>query len=165
LQTVATRYFIRVGRRNVVSRSIADSHPHIPVISYPSIFPLYNPASIDVIVFWEIPSQHRSGHLLVPGITLGAGHAALKDIIEEAEGARVQRSMYAETQREKREILDAIRQSEWNVEMNPILVTLQDANTLQHDFSKGCVVQCSLLLLLTIQIPSQFMPCSNDIHP
>ncbi|KII93831.1 hypothetical protein PLICRDRAFT_36073 [Plicaturopsis crispa FD-325 SS-3] len=133
----ATRHFIHSGRRNYASSSVAHLHPHIPSVSYPTIFPLYNPASVDVVVFWEIPSQRRSGHLLVPGITLGAGHAALKETIEAAENAKVKRSMYAETQREKMEVLESIRNSEWNREMNPIVVTLQDQRPLEHDFSKG----------------------------
>lgn len=116
---------------------MATSHPHIPDYSYPYIFPLYNPYCVDLVVFWEIPSQHRSGHLLVSGLTLGAGHAALQEIIEEAESAKVKRSMYAETQREKLELLDGVRKSEWNAEMNPIVVTLQDGGRLEHDFATG----------------------------
>jgi trafficking protein particle complex subunit 8 len=125
------------------------SHPHIPVHSHPFIFPLYNPFSVDIVIFWDIPSQQRSGHLLVPGITFGAGHAALKEIIEDAEGIKVKRNMYAETQREKDEILDAIRASEWNAEMNPIVVTLQHGHKLEHDFTEGCVKRGTLLCQLT----------------
>lgn len=135
----ALRHFIFSGRRNAVARSIATSHPHIPVHSHPSIFPLYNPSSVDVVVFWEIPQQNRSGHILVPGITFGIGHAALKEIIEDAEGAKVKRSIYAETQREKEEILDAVRASEWNAEMNPITVAQTHEDALEHNFSDGCV--------------------------
>jgi hypothetical protein len=125
------------------------SHPHIPVHSHPFIFPLYNPFSVDIVIFWDIPSQQRSGHLLVPGITFGAGHAALKEIIEDAEGIKVRRNMYAETQREKDEILDAIRASEWNAEMNPIVVTLHHEHKLEHDFTEGCVKRGTLLCQLT----------------
>jgi trafficking protein particle complex subunit 8 len=133
-----------------VSRSIGAAHPHIPLRSHPFIFPLYNPSSVDVVVFWEIPSQQRSGHLLVPGITFGAGHAALKETIEDAEGIKVKRNMYAETQREKNEILDAVRRSEWNAEMNPIVVTLQHGHKLDHNFAKGCVKRCTVHSQLTL---------------
>ncbi|KAJ7492750.1 ER-golgi trafficking TRAPP I complex 85 kDa subunit-domain-containing protein [Mycena latifolia] len=132
----ATRHFIHRGRRNSMFRQLARTHPHIPAHSYPSIFPLHNPNSVDVIIFWEIPTQHRRGHILLSGITLGAGHAALKDIIDEAEAAKVKRSMYAETQRQKLEVLDAIRNSEWNMEMNPVVVMQEEAPVL-HDFSTG----------------------------
>ncbi|KAJ7125714.1 ER-golgi trafficking TRAPP I complex 85 kDa subunit-domain-containing protein [Mycena crocata] len=133
----ATWHFIHSGRRNLVIRHLAHTHPHIPAQSYPSIFPLHNPKSVDVVIFWQITAQRRHGHILISGITLGAGHAALKDIIDEAEGAKVKRSMYAETQREKIEVLDAIRHSEWNSEMNPVVVTNEDAPVVARFFDRA----------------------------
>jgi hypothetical protein len=150
------RHFIYGGRRNSVSRSAAASHPHIPAGSHPFIFPLYNPFSVDVVIFWEIPSEGRSGHLLVPDINFGAGHAALKEIIEDAERIKVKRNMYAETQREKNEILDAVRASEWNAEMNPIVVTLQHGHKVEHDFTEGCVKHSVLLCHLTFPTISAY---------
>lgn len=47
--------------------------------------------------------------------------------------------MYAETQREKQEVLDAIKGCEWNAEMNPIVMTLQHGHALEHDFANGYV--------------------------
>ncbi|KAJ7932534.1 ER-golgi trafficking TRAPP I complex 85 kDa subunit-domain-containing protein [Mycena leptocephala] len=132
----ATRHFVCSGRRSLVLRHLANTHPHIPAHSYSSIFPLYNPNSVDFVIFWEIPDLHRYGHIMSSGITLEAGHASLKDIIDEAENAKVKRSMYAETQRQKMEVLDAIRNSEWNTEMNPTVVTQQEVPVF-HDFSKG----------------------------
>jgi len=129
--------FIQSGRRKHTSRHVAETHSYIPISSHPSIFPLYNPSSVDFVIFWEIPSENMSGHINIHGVTLGAGHAALDRIIEEAEGAKVKRSMYAETRRENMEVLDAIRLSEWNIEMNPIILSMKDAGTKQHDFSAG----------------------------
>lgn len=74
---------------------------------------------------------------MVSGASIGARHAALKEIVEEAEVAKVKRSMYAETQREKSAILEAIRNSEWNAEMNPLMLAFSDGQVIQHDFSKG----------------------------
>ena len=93
---------------------------------------------MDFLVFWEIPSEQRTGFILLSGLNLGAGHAALREAIEKVENAKVKRSMYAETQREKTEILQSIRDSEWNAEMNPLVVTIQQ-DIVEHDFSLGCV--------------------------
>jgi hypothetical protein len=142
---------------------ISAAHPHIPVRSHPFIFPLYNPSSVDVVAFWEIPSQQRSGHLLIPGITFGAGHAALKEIIDDAEGIKAKRNMYAETQREKNEILDAVRRSEWNAEMNPIVVTLQHGHKVEHDFKQGCVKRHAILPFTDSGF-YQSMSCTNTFH-
>ncbi|KAG9222665.1 hypothetical protein CCMSSC00406_0004579 [Pleurotus cornucopiae] len=133
----ATMHFIHSGRRKAISRSIASSFPHILSQSHSSIFPLYDPAAVDFLVFWRIDSQDRSGHIYVPGATLGAGHASLKEIIETAESAKATRSMYAETRREKQELLDSIRQSSWNAEMDPLVVTLPENVVIEHDFSSS----------------------------
>lgn len=90
-----------------------------------------------MVAFWHIPSQARSGHILVSGVTIGAGHAALKEIIEEAENAKVKRSMYAETDRERLEVLEAVRNCEWNAEMDPVVVSLEDGTVVEHDFARG----------------------------
>jgi len=169
LNEPALHHFIHSGRRNTASRSVAASHPHIPVQSRPFIFPLYNPSSVDIIIFWEIPSQQRSGHLLVPDIAFGAGHAALKEIIEDAEEIKAKRNMYAETQREKNEILDAVRASEWNKEMNPIVVTIQHGHVMEHDFTKGaCHMQTSFILRnISLTHTSRFvfrLDSHTDIH-
>ncbi|KAG8219699.1 ER-golgi trafficking TRAPP I complex 85 kDa subunit-domain-containing protein [Butyriboletus roseoflavus] len=123
-------------KRKVIANSIAQSHPHIPAITHPQIFPLFNPLSVDFLIFWEIPSERRTGFILLSGLNLGAGHAALQEAIENVESAKVKRSMYAETQREKTEILQSIRDSEWNAEMNPLVVTIQEG-VVEHDFSQG----------------------------
>ncbi|KAG6832288.1 hypothetical protein H0H92_003521 [Tricholoma furcatifolium] len=136
------------SKRTAVTRSLAQSHPHIPQQSYPHVFPLYNPEALDFIVFWEIPSQQRLGFFTVAGFTLGAGHAALGSIIEETENAKIKRSMYAETQREKEEILEAVRTSEWNTEMNPVVMLLQEPLTVYHDFTTG---PCRASIAMTIR--------------
>ncbi|PBK77412.1 hypothetical protein ARMSODRAFT_280722 [Armillaria solidipes] len=145
---VATRHFIHSGRRNYTTRNICQSHPLIPPGNYSSIFPLYHPNSVDVVVFWEIPAQHRSGHVLLAGINVGAGHAALRDIVNLAENAKATRNMYAETQREKMKMLQTVRDSEWNSEMDPIVLTAQTTETLDHDFTNG---SCRLPVTFTIR--------------
>lgn len=47
--------------------------------------------------------------------------------------------MYAETQRERVEMLEALRRSEWNAEMDPVVVTSTGGQIVQHDFSQGYV--------------------------
>jgi hypothetical protein len=74
-------------------------------------------------------------------MTLGASHSALRDVLSQAEKSKPKRSMYAETRREKDSLLVTLQASEWNAEMNPIVVTLKDATTSHHDFTKGYVVR------------------------
>lgn len=91
-------------------------------------------------MFWSIPAQGRAGHVLVSGVHVGAGHAALKGVVEEAEGAKVKRSMYAETERERVSVLGAVRSCEWNAEMDPVVVLVSlggEGALVEHDFACG----------------------------
>ncbi|KAF7320299.1 hypothetical protein MKEN_00814700 [Mycena kentingensis (nom. inval.)] len=142
----AIRHFISCSRRNTVLRDLSIRHPHIPERSFSSTFPLYHPNAVDVVVVWSIPSQERHGLVFVPGVTLGAGHAALQDVIAEAENAKVKRSIYAETQRERQEITESIKHSEWNTEMSPVVVRREEC-PLAYDSSKGpCPMSVPVLL-------------------
>jgi hypothetical protein len=68
---------------------------------------------------------------------LGAEHGDLEGIIDEAESAKVKRSMYAETQREKVEVMRAVRGGEWNVNSNPVVVSVKYDLVVEHDFESG----------------------------
>jgi len=128
---------IESSRRTFVSRLLASNHSYIPADLHAQIFPLYNPSSLDIILFWRHTASQRRGHLSVHGISLGARHAFLSNIVEEAENAKIKRSMYAETQRENTEVLNSIRESDWNAEMDPLFVAVQGTRFVTHDFDAG----------------------------
>ncbi|EMD42167.1 hypothetical protein CERSUDRAFT_90771 [Gelatoporia subvermispora B] len=152
----STSYFIHSSRRTHVAHSTAASHPYIPANTHQHIFPLYHPSAVDIVVFWESATQDRSGLILLPGVTLGASHAPLQEIIEEAENTKVKRSMYAETQRERLDILQAVRDCQWNAEMDPVVVAVQDGAELAHDFTKG---PCHAPVIFTLRNVSLTNPC------
>jgi trafficking protein particle complex subunit 8 len=127
------------GRRNLAARELVIRHPFITPALHPYIFPLYHPHSLDVLIFWDIPSSERSGHVLISGVNVGAEHGALNAVIQEARELKVNRSMYAETDRERSSILEAIRASEWNAEMNPVSLTTIEPGVIDHDFSERFV--------------------------
>lgn len=137
VQETSMRHSIHSNRRQFTAHNISQVHPYISSMTYPSIFPLYNPASVDILIFWEIPTQQRFGYVSLYGLTLGARHGVLQSMIEEAESAKVKRSMYTETHKENLEVLDAIKSSEWNMEMDPVVLSIQQPDITSHDFSKG----------------------------
>ncbi|GJE87623.1 ER-golgi trafficking TRAPP I complex 85 kDa subunit-domain-containing protein [Phanerochaete sordida] len=143
----STRHFVEQTRRAMATAAVSASHPYIPSHLHRQIFPIYNPGFVDFLIFWEFPSQGRSGHCLVSGLRLGATHAPLREIIEEAENAKEKRSMYAETQRQRLEMLEAVRNSEWNAEIDPMVVVSHDGQEVKHDFSAGpCQVPVTFTL-------------------
>lgn len=136
IQTRSTMSLLQQGRRNLIIRQLAAQHPYIAPNNHPYIFPLYHPHSLDIILFWDVPSDGRSGHILVSGAILGAEHGALNAAIQEIEEMKVKRSMYAETQRERSSVLEAIRASEWNAEMNPVSLVITEPDIIRHNFAE-----------------------------
>ena len=132
----STMSLLHQGRRNIITRQLAAQHLYIGPAIHPYIFPLYHPHSLDIILFWDVPSDGRSGHILVSGAILGAEHGALNAAIQETEEMKVKRSMYAETQRERSSVLEAIRASEWNAEMNPVSLVTIEPDIVRHNFSE-----------------------------
>ncbi|KAI0321379.1 ER-golgi trafficking TRAPP I complex 85 kDa subunit-domain-containing protein [Amylostereum chailletii] len=126
---------VHQARRNTVSQYLLEKHPYIPTHLHPFIFPLYHPNALHTVIEWAIPDEERSGYLTVSGPLLGASHGSLNGIIQEMEERKVTRSMYAETQRERSSILEAIRNSEWNAEMNPVYAVVQTPGVVENDFS------------------------------
>jgi trafficking protein particle complex subunit 8 len=129
-------YFLYESLRTSQARATATAHPLIPATSHACIFPFHHPRSLEIAVSWEIPSQKRHGVIFASGVALGAGHDALREVLSATDVAGGGRSMYAETAREKAQIIDALRTSIWNAEMNPLVVLAAD-ETVEHDFENG----------------------------
>lgn len=159
----STRTLLIAERRRLVHGYLKDNHPHLPSSSLPFIFPLYHPSSVDILLHWEIPDQGRSGHLLSTGLFLGAEHAALEDIIQEVQEAKPKRNMFAETAREREEILGAVRASEWNMEMNPIVTFVSGTETVFHNFVDGYVIISNALYRLYSCLTRVYRPCSVPV--
>ena len=158
-------HLITATKRSVVSTQVQLTHPCIRTSSLPYIFPLYNPSSVDFVIFWSLPSRSshtpppptqatRSGYLYIPGPLLGASHAPLADVIAAVETGKAKRSMFAETQREREDIMSGIRECEWNLEVDPLVVSVSVAGAdersggevMRHDFSEGWVLLSFLTL-------------------
>ncbi|KAL8283651.1 hypothetical protein RQP46_005446 [Phenoliferia psychrophenolica] len=80
-------------------RSLSDQLPTIDPTLHRHLFPLFNPRSIDLVVFWTIPSTGASGHHHLADIPLGAGVNSLTQVLETAELKAG--GLYAESQRER----------------------------------------------------------------
>ncbi|KAH8102427.1 ER-golgi trafficking TRAPP I complex 85 kDa subunit-domain-containing protein [Cristinia sonorae] len=149
LKDPALHHFLHADRRNQVTHRLSAQNPHIPQSSHRSIFPLYPPSALDLVIFWEIPSQERKGHILLPIGNLGADHAPLSEVLDTVDNLKAKRSMYAETERERRELIEAIRSSEWNAETNPITLAVSDGMTVEHDFASR--PPCHVTIKFTIR--------------
>ncbi|KAF8525181.1 ER-golgi trafficking TRAPP I complex 85 kDa subunit-domain-containing protein [Hysterangium stoloniferum] len=125
------------SKRIFIWNSLLDQFPQLPPSSLPHLFPLRNPQSMDIIVWWDLPSQRRCGYVTIPSLLLGANHGPLDELILQSETAKVKRTMYAETAKEKTQVQDALRVSDWNANMNPAVVRVTSSPRVEHDFLKG----------------------------
>jgi len=125
------------SKRMFTWNSLLNQFHQLPSSSLPHLFPLRNPQSIDIIVWWDVPSKRRRGYVIIPGLLLGASHGPLDELILKSETAKVKRTMYAETTREKTKFQDALRVSDWNANMDPAVVRVTSAPRVEHDFLKG----------------------------
>lgn len=132
---------VHSSKRRITAEALQNSNPHIPPASHPFIFPLHHPYAVDLVVFWKI-GHDRQGHLLISGLQLGASHGLLNPVLDRVERTKATRNMYAETAREKAEIIKGIRNSAWNAEMNPLVLAAEVKDHLEHDFSNSepCIV-------------------------
>jgi hypothetical protein len=132
----AMQHFLISSRQNQLKLLLSRSY--IPTSDLPFIFPLYTTRDVDFLVFWEIPQERRAGQILIPGLTLGAGHGALNDVLSRIEN--VARIMFAETTRERDAMLDVLQHSSWNEENDPVILGVHAEERVLHDFSKGYVL-------------------------
>ncbi|KZS95953.1 hypothetical protein SISNIDRAFT_451603 [Sistotremastrum niveocremeum HHB9708] len=124
------------SRVNARQRTLTE-YPHIPASTLPCIFPAIHPHAVQILVLWEQTSDKRVGFLLSDPILLGALHGGLSDIVEDVDDGKLDMGIYAETQREKRQFLNAVRSSPWNAEMDPVDVSLRFPSHTEHDFVQG----------------------------
>jgi hypothetical protein len=101
------------------------------------LFPSFESRSIDLLVFWTVPSTGARGHHHLTGIPLGASTNRLRNVLDKAELKAG--GLYAESQRERTALLAGLRRSELGTDENPARVTLQVDNNVAHDFSSGYV--------------------------
>lgn len=139
------------ARRRTATSLLEAQYIHIPRDSHRYLFPLYHPNALDIVIHWSLPSEQRTGMLVLSNqLTLGASHGAFDSILESAASGKTKRTMYAETQRAQLEIVQAVRASEWNREMNPLVVSVASA-TATHDFAQGCANHSHARVSLTLQ--------------
>jgi hypothetical protein len=131
------QYMILSARRRQHLQYLTTTFPTIPHHMIQRLFPLFTPHSLDMIVFWRIPSSGRRGFVVLSELQIGAGHGMLQNILEQASESKG-KSIYVETKREHELLLQHFRDCEWNRETDPLVVSVKsDKPLVEHDFTKG----------------------------
>jgi len=92
-----------------------------------TVFPLYNPASLDALVFWEVPSQERSGRFGV-WIDFGSGAWGFgRNNRGSGEHQDQEEHVCGNAKGEDGDhaVSEVLRGGEWNVNSNPVVVNVK----------------------------------------
>jgi hypothetical protein len=68
---------------------------------------------------------------------MDTGFPLLQLLVDEALQAKAKRSMFAETLREREEMLESIQSCSWNKATNPVTVTASCPEIISHNFGSG----------------------------
>jgi hypothetical protein len=92
-----------------------------------SIFPLLDPLDLDLFISWSIPETQRSGHFFIHGIRLSPEYSQVEDLRRKIEnailgGGKQTRTMYEETGRLRKLLLDSVLDGVLAKEDDPVVV-------------------------------------------
>ena len=92
-----------------------------------SIFPLLDPLDLDLIISWSIPETQRSGHLFLHGLRLSPEFSQVEELRRKIEnailsGGKQTRTMYEETGRLRKLLLDSVLDGVLAKEDDPVVV-------------------------------------------
>ncbi|ORY80223.1 ER-golgi trafficking TRAPP I complex 85 kDa subunit-domain-containing protein [Leucosporidium creatinivorum] len=147
ISTSTPRLFNSLLRTHTTLRhlSLSTQLPTISPTLHSSLFPLFSPSSLDLLLFWQIPSTGQQGHHHLADIPLGAGHDRLKAVLELAELKAG--GLYAESQRERTALLAGLRRSELGVDEMPAQVSVVVEENGEHEFERGpCILPVSFTI-------------------
>ncbi|CED84527.1 Protein with predicted involvement in meiosis (GSG1) [Phaffia rhodozyma] len=119
-------------------QSLVSQYPLIPSTNLHAIFPLFGPSDVSMLVFWEISSQNRAGHVVVPISSVGPSESIFLRSEDKEDGARVVRSMFEATDNAKRALMDCVLSGPLGIEDDPVVVAIEvDSEFARHPFSQG----------------------------
>jgi hypothetical protein len=92
-----------------------------------SIFPLLDPLDLDLIISWSIPETQRSGHFFLHGLRLSPEFSQVEDLRRKIEnailgGGKQTRTMYEETGRLRKLLLDSVLDGFLAKEDDPVVI-------------------------------------------
>jgi len=117
-----------------------------------SIFPLLDPLDLDLIISWSIPESKRSGYFFHHGLRVSPEFSQVEDLRRKIEnailgGGKQTRTMYEETGRLRKLLLDSVLDGVLAKEDDPIVVRGfvdgANAGVAEFDLKEGYVFQSS----------------------
>lgn len=135
--------------------TLREAFPTIPSSMATTLFPLFEPQDLDVCVTWSVPDEDIRGHAFKHAVQVGPRFSVMEALRRKvdsaiASGTKQTRTMYEETGRLRKLLLDSVLSGALAQEDDPLLVRgyLKDATggIATCDFAAGSV-KCARALV------------------
>ena len=128
-------------------RDLRNRFPTISVDTLQRIFPLFDPLDLDILISWSVPSTGRHGHAFLPSLRLAPEFSVVEGVRREVDaaiacGGKQTRTMYEETGRLRRVLMDSVFEGLLAREEDPVVVRVSTngkrcRGVVEHDFGRG----------------------------
>lgn len=113
----------RASRSSLRRAALRSQFPSIAKSLHPHLFRLFSQRSLDLVIFWSIPEKQIRGHHLVADLQIGPSTDSVGALLEKASG--IAGGIYAESQRERAQLLSNFRQSEYAQAEMPLVISVE----------------------------------------
>lgn len=153
--------------------TLSEQFPPISSDISRSIFPLVDPTDLDLIVSWRIPDSERVGQTFAHGIRVSPEFSAVENLrrkIEKAilSGGKQTRTMYEETGRLRKLLLDSVLDGALAKEDDPLVVRgfVNEANAgvAKFDLEQGYVTSSPKAVRPVLTLSPCLVPTTIEIH-
>ncbi|WVQ79020.1 hypothetical protein IAT38_001112 [Cryptococcus sp. DSM 104549] len=141
---------------------LSQVFPTLSSSSLPHLFPLLDPLDLDLILAYYIPSSNRRGYLPIHALRPSPAFSVVEDLRRQvdaaiASGSKQTRTMYEETGRLRRVLMDSVLDGVLASEVDPVTVRVAagEGGVVQHDFKDGA---CKIPVTFDIQNRSPHLP-------
>jgi hypothetical protein len=108
------------SRTSYRHRQLPADYP-IPLSTMSRIVPLLDPLDLDIFISYSTVDATRRGHILVPSIRPAPAFSLVEDLRTLVEGGAKQgRTMYEETGRLRRALVDSVLEGKLGLEEDPV---------------------------------------------
>ena len=144
-QNALSSYY--ASRQSHRLRSLQEHFHGVSLGTLQRIFPLLDPFDLDLVISWSIRSSGRQGYAFLHSVRLAPEYSIVEGVRRDidaavASGGKRTRTMYEETGRLRRVLVDSVLQGVLAIEEDPVVVRVKIGGVrrqgiVRHNFLTG----------------------------